>query len=190
MAVKHFPRDLQEVIRFHGHFCGGITIGYRAAKAGLERLGVRRAEDEEIVAIVENDSCAADAVQVLTGCTFGKGNFYFRDWGKHVYTFALRPSGRAVRVSQKPGPHLSAEQMLAAPAGKLFWIEETKIELPPVAQIRSSVVCARCGEPVMESRTRKRNGKVLCIPCVARGQQNGSRPPLRHRRGPGTDAAA
>ncbi|NJD56865.1 MAG: formylmethanofuran dehydrogenase, partial [Nitrospirae bacterium] len=58
-----------------------------------------RAEDEEIVSIVENNSCAVDAVQVMTGCTFGKGNLIFRDYGKQVYTFARRPSGKSIRIS-------------------------------------------------------------------------------------------
>jgi formylmethanofuran dehydrogenase subunit E len=46
-----------------------------------------------------------DAVQVMTGCTFGKGNLIFRDYGKQVYTFIKRPSGRSVRIVvhwQKP----------------------------------------------------------------------------------------
>ncbi|MCX7804068.1 MAG: FmdE family protein [Planctomycetota bacterium] len=94
--------DLAETVRFHGHMCPGLVIGYRATKEALARLGARRAEDEEIVAIVENDSCSVDAVQWLSGCTFGKGNFFFRDYGKQVFTFALRGSGRAVRVALKP----------------------------------------------------------------------------------------
>ena len=60
-----------------------------------------KASDEELVAIVENDSCAVDALQVLTGCTFGKGNLIFRDYGKQVYTFFQRPSPEAVRISVK-----------------------------------------------------------------------------------------
>jgi len=64
-----------------------------------------RSEDEELVAIVENNSCAVDAVQVMTGCTFGKGNLIFKDYGKQVYTFIKRPSGKSLRISvhwQKP----------------------------------------------------------------------------------------
>ncbi|NIP44160.1 MAG: formylmethanofuran dehydrogenase, partial [candidate division Zixibacteria bacterium] len=53
----------------------------------------------ELVAVVENDSCAVDAVQVLTGCTFGKGNLFFRDYGKQVYTFFRRPSGDFLRIA-------------------------------------------------------------------------------------------
>ena len=182
MKPKQHPRDLQQIIDFHGHFCGGITIGYRASKEGLRRLGAHRATDEEVVAIVENDSCAVDAVQVLTGCTFGKGNLFFRDHGKHVYTFALRPSGRAVRVSRKPGLRMSADEMLAAAANEMFWVEEMVIDLPAPARIHDSVVCSRCGEPVMTTRTRRRGDKHLCIPCATRNRGTVPRPPVRNPR--------
>ena len=76
------PEDFRACVRFHGHICPGLAIGYAAVKAGSRVLGLSTAEDEEIVAFVENDSCAVDAVQVLLGCTFGKGNLIFRDWGK------------------------------------------------------------------------------------------------------------
>ncbi|MBM4036552.1 MAG: formylmethanofuran dehydrogenase [Planctomycetes bacterium] len=190
MAEPRRPRDLEQVVKFHGHFCGGILIGYRAAKAALEHLAAGRAEDEELVAIVENDSCAVDAVQVLTGCTLGKGNLHFRDYGKHVYTFALRPSGRAVRVSRKPGRHLSHDEMLSVPADDLFWIDNMTVKLPAPARIRDSAICERCGEPVMETRTRRRGGKLLCIPCASRGAAEGKRPPLRSHRPPKAAAGA
>lgn len=176
------PEDLERCIAFHGHLCGGLLTGYRAAKAAMEILGAERAVDEEIVAIVENDSCAVDAVQVLTGCTFGKGNFIFRDYGKHVYTFAIRPSGRAVRLSRRPReetpPSLTREAdeetrrrrhhhwMLTAPVEELFHVERTTVALPPAAEVRESVVCQACGEPVMVTRTRRKSGRVLCIPCA------------------------
>jgi formylmethanofuran dehydrogenase subunit E len=63
-----------EIARLHGHECPGLAIGYRMAAAGFEALESARAEDEELVAIVENDACGVDALQCLTGCTFGKGN--------------------------------------------------------------------------------------------------------------------
>jgi formylmethanofuran dehydrogenase subunit E len=91
-------KTFDEVIEFHGHACPGLALGYRVALAALKELG-HRAEDEELVAIVENNSCAVDAVQVLTGCTFGKGNLIFRDYGKQVYTFIKRPAGKGIRIS-------------------------------------------------------------------------------------------
>ena len=96
-----FPDDFQQCVRFHGHVCPGLAIGYAAVKAGATALKLSAAIDEEVVAVVENDSCAVDAVQVMLGCTFGKGNLIFRDWGKQVFTFMDRSTCRAVRVSFK-----------------------------------------------------------------------------------------
>ncbi|MDR3590381.1 MAG: FmdE family protein [Negativicutes bacterium] len=95
---QDYPEDLRKAIDFHGHFCPGLAIGYRAAKAAMEKLQVERAEDEELVAIVETDACGIDAVQSLLGCTIGKGNLFFRDYGKQAYTIASRSQNKAVRV--------------------------------------------------------------------------------------------
>ena len=65
------PPDLQEVVDFHGHLCPGVVIGYRAVLIGLSRLEGHRSEDEELVCVVENDSCSVDAIQHMAGCTFG-----------------------------------------------------------------------------------------------------------------------
>ncbi|MDD3408957.1 MAG: formylmethanofuran dehydrogenase subunit E family protein [Methanobacteriaceae archaeon] len=87
-----------EVTKFHGHVCPGSALGYRVAKTAMIKLNVSKSGDEELVAICENDSCAVDAIQVVTGCTFGKGNFIFKDYGKHVYTFYNRENGENIRI--------------------------------------------------------------------------------------------
>ncbi len=91
-------KTFEDVIDFHGHSCPGLALGYRVAVFALKELG-ERSSDEELVGIVENNSCAVDAVQVVTGCTFGKGNLIFRDFGKQAYTFIRRPSGEGIRIS-------------------------------------------------------------------------------------------
>jgi formylmethanofuran dehydrogenase subunit E len=96
-------QDFKKCSDFHGHVCPGLVIGYKAAKAGMEILDEQRAEDEEIAAIVETDACCSDAVQVITGCTFGKGNFLYRDYGKIAFTFFSRKTGQGVRIALKPG---------------------------------------------------------------------------------------
>ena len=93
--------DYQACISFHGHTCMGVTIGYLAAKLALEQLKTIRSIDEELVAIVETDACCCDAIQVLTGCTFGKGNFFYRDYGKMAFTFGSRTTGEGVRLVLK-----------------------------------------------------------------------------------------
>jgi hypothetical protein len=51
-----------DIVQFHGHECPGLAIGYRMATAAMEALESFRAEDEELVAIVENDACGVDAL--------------------------------------------------------------------------------------------------------------------------------
>ncbi len=88
---------------FHGHVCPGLAIGFQAAKLAMSWLEEKRSMDEEVVAVVENDACCVDAIQVLTGCTFGKGNFVYKDHGKMVFTFFSRSTGQGVRLSMLPG---------------------------------------------------------------------------------------
>jgi formylmethanofuran dehydrogenase subunit E len=105
--------DFRKCEDFHGHICPGLSIGYKAAKVAMKTLEEGRADDEEIVAIVETDACSADAVQVLTGCTFGKGNFIYKDYGKMVLTLLSRKTGKGVRVAMRPGAFSPDETHLA-----------------------------------------------------------------------------
>ncbi|WP_049754089.1 FmdE family protein [Heliomicrobium modesticaldum] len=93
----------QQCVRFHGHACPGLAIGFRQALIAMEALKVKRDGDEELFAVIETDACGADAVQWLTGCTIGKGNLIYRDRGKHALTLADRKSCQAVRVVTLPG---------------------------------------------------------------------------------------
>lgn len=89
-------------VDFHGHLCPGLTVGMQAATIALREIGPH-ARDEEVVAVVETDMCGVDAIQVMTGCTFGKGNLIHRDWGKNAYSFFRRSDGKAVRIAPRPG---------------------------------------------------------------------------------------
>lgn len=91
----------KKCLDFHGHLCPGLSLGYQAAMAGMDWLSANRAEDEEVVAVVETDACGCDAIQVITGCTFGKGNFIYRDYGKTAFTFFNRQTGKGVRIARK-----------------------------------------------------------------------------------------
>lgn len=93
--------DFKKAVEFHGHFCPGLAIGYRASLIALDYFGETRSEDEELVAVVENDACGVDAVQALTGCTFGKGNLIHKDYGKQVFYFYSRTKNKGIRVSLK-----------------------------------------------------------------------------------------
>jgi formylmethanofuran dehydrogenase subunit E len=165
----------KDIIAFHGHSCPGLAIGYRMTKAGLGFLSESRSTDEELVAIVENNACGVDALQYLSGCTFGKGNLIFKDYGKHVYTLYDRKARRGVRVvsNARNVPEDVAKDrnklinwLLSAPEKEVVSLKEVRIDAPEPARIMKSVECAFCGESVMETRTRDINGKPACIPCA------------------------
>lgn len=169
----------EEVATFHGHVCPGLAMGYRMTLGALQRLADTRADDEELVAVVENDACGVDAVQYLSGCTFGKGNLIFRDYGKQVYTFFHRASGRAVRVTTADSEGMRArggagpeerekwiEWLVQAPEEEVVQVREVTMPPPEYARIRRSVNCAICSERVMETRARVWEGKFCCIPCA------------------------
>lgn len=108
--------DFEAAAAFHGHMCPGLAIGVRAARYALREIGAH-AQDEEVVALVETDMCAVDAIQALVGCTFGKGNLIHRDYGKNAFTFYRRADGKAVRLVTRPdawGPRDPADEELGA----------------------------------------------------------------------------
>ena len=94
--------DFTKCVQFHGHTCPGLAIGFQAAMTLMKRLDVRKAPDEELLAIVETDACGADAIQVMTGCTFGKGNFIFKNFGKHAFSLMDRGKRKGIRVCLLP----------------------------------------------------------------------------------------
>jgi formylmethanofuran dehydrogenase subunit E len=87
---------IKQTISFHGHWCPGLALGIRAAEWALNEMG--KGLDEEIVAVAETDMCSVDALQCLTGCTFGKGNLIHKDYGKNAFTFYRRQDGKVARL--------------------------------------------------------------------------------------------
>lgn len=85
-----------ETIAFHGHSCPGLAIGMRVAEyVRRECAGVA---PQDLLCVTETDMCGVDAIQFLTGCTFGKGNLIHRDFGKTAFTFYNRAGARAFRL--------------------------------------------------------------------------------------------
>lgn len=179
MDQANLPEDLKKAMDFHGHLCPGLMIGWRAVRAATQALGLKPSQDEELVAVVENDSCSVDAFQALLSTTFGKGNLKWLDHGKQVFTVIDRDKGRAVRVSfigdrkkhQKPDGSTDREafmsELLTAPQEELFAVREVEPQPPQEAQIEPSIACARCGEPTQKSKMVEVAGQLLCRTCAA-----------------------
>ena len=195
MSTAISPEQVEAAIAFHGHWCPGLAMGIRAAEVALRDFG--KSGDEEIVAVVETDMCGVDAIQFLTGCTFGKGNLIYRDHGKNAFTFYRRRDEKSARLVAKPNrfadsmPELGklsakkekeglapeekaqwqglreelSRRIMEADLDDLFDTKEPTWKIPRKARILSTLVCEECGEPVMESRTRRLQERTLCIPC-------------------------
>jgi formylmethanofuran dehydrogenase subunit E len=61
----------------------------------------------------------------------------------------------------------TAYKQLQVPEDELFTVQRLQIEVPAYAPILASVTCAVCGESVMETRARIRDGKPVCISCAS-----------------------
>lgn len=186
--------DFKEAAEFHGHTCPGLAIGYRIAKYVKEHYP--RSQDEELVCIAENKSCSIDAIQFMLGCTAGKGNLLFKDYGKQAFTFYSRDKNKALRIyfrggilkgmdelRQKMvlgelGPEdrermaafrsQATEKVLSARDEDILTVEEVDIPAPEKARIHPSLKCEECGEEFMEILGRTAGGKVLCKSCFER----------------------
>jgi formylmethanofuran dehydrogenase subunit E len=186
--------DFKEAAEFHGHTCPGLAIGYRIAKYVKEHYP--RSQDEELVCIAENKSCSIDAIQFMLGCTAGKGNLLFKDYGKQAFTFYSRDKNKALRIyfrggilkgmdelRQKMargelGPEdrermaafrsQATEKVLSARDEDILTVEEVDIPAPEKARIYPSLKCEECGEEFMEILGRTAGGKVLCKGCFER----------------------
>lgn len=194
---------LKKAGELHGHFCPYVALGVRAGHLALTELGIQQNLGmEEVIAIVEINSCFADGIQMVTGCTFANNALIYRDLGKTAVTVATR-DGSAVRVAlradyadrfderfpeasalfrkivrdrQEPTPEEQAEltrlwaetslRQLDIPADELFTVQHLQIEMPAYAPILASARCSVCGENIMESRARVKNGQPICISCA------------------------
>lgn len=166
----------EKCVAFHGHECGGLTIGFQAALYAIELLGLKPEEngclsgDEELVCIAENDACGIDAIQVVLGCSVGKGNLLFHLRGKQAFSFYNRKTVQSVRLVLNPKPEgMSREESFSYfqnhKPEELFTVKETTISLPEPARIFRSEPCGCCGEITAEPMLRLQGGKLFCLDC-------------------------
>ena len=155
---------------FHGHVCGGLTIGYKAALYAIGLLGLSFSEDEQVVCITENDACGVDAIQVVLGCSVGKGNLLFHMRGKQAFSFYNRANGKSVRLVLKPRPaEMTKDEAFQyyqeCSPEDMFEVKKTTILLPERARMFDSYSCECCGEETGANWIRIAGGKKLCLDC-------------------------
>ena len=160
----------EKCVAFHGHACGGLTIGYKAAQYAIRLLNLTFSDDEEVVCIAENDACGVDAIQVMLGCSIGKGNLLFHMRGKQAFSVYNRKTGKAVRLVLKPKPEgLRKEDSLqyyqSREPEELFDVKPVALALPGKARLFGSYRCDCCGEVTGANWIRLAGEKKLCLDC-------------------------
>ena len=159
-----------DCVAFHGHACGGLTIGYQASLYAVKLLDLDFSQDEQVVCIAENDACGVDAIQVMLGCSIGKGNLLFHIRGKQAFSFYNRKTGKSVRLVLKPKPEgMTKEESFAyyqaCKPEELFEVKKTTVRLPEKARLFDSCVCSRCGEVTGVNWIRLAGEETLCLDC-------------------------
>ncbi len=160
----------EKAAAFHGHVCPGLTIGYKAALYAIDLLDLTFSKDEQVVCVSENDACGVDAIQVILGCSIGKGNLLFHMRGKQAFSFYNRKTGKSVRLVLKPNPKAmtreeSFQYYQSCDPSQMFDVKQTTIQLPEKARLFDSYVCECCGESTGANWIRLAGGKKLCLDC-------------------------
>ncbi len=155
---------------FHGHVCGGLTIGYQAALYAAKLLGLTFSQDEEVVCICENDACGVDAHPGDAGMQRREGESFVPS-ARKTGIFLLQPKNGRICSSGFKGTSGWNEPggIVCVSSGhqpeELFDVKKTVIALPEAARMFRSVKCECCGEITAENMIRLENGKSVCLDC-------------------------
>lgn len=160
----------EKCVAFHGHSCPGLATGFQAARYAIELLELTdRSGDEEVVCVTENDACGVDAIQVILGCTAGKGNLIFDLQGKMAFSFYRRDTGKSIRLVLRPTPALDRQAKLKllteGDCHDFFDVKAAPEPLPEPARILRSCTCSLCGEQMAETHAHLQDGKIVCDRC-------------------------
>lgn len=188
-------RQIEQAIAFHGHSCPGLAYGLRVAEYALGEFGRSGDEEIVAVTETDMCAVDAIQALVgcsfgkgnLLYRDVGKVAFSFFRRSDGKSRRVVRRAGGADETAEESrtlmrkmaaGDLTEAEaarlahlrerrigEILEADFEALFDVKEVPFDVPRHARIVDTLVCGRCGEPVMETRTRRANGAVLCIPC-------------------------
>jgi formylmethanofuran dehydrogenase subunit E len=189
------PEVIKEAQIFHGHWCPGLATGIRIAELALREVGSSADEEIVAVAECDNCSIDAvqflTGCTVGKGNlrieNVGKTafRFYRRSDAKAVRIVRKRrhqkqedphetdlrdryASGTLTPDEQQEYGQMrerQCESIMTADLGDLLECKSCDVPAPPRALMTDSLVCDRCGEEVMETKTRNFRGRVLCLPC-------------------------
>lgn len=197
--MKDFEEMFNTGLKFHGHKCPAMPMGLRAGMAAMKALGVERAQDKELFIKSETGKghaagCFLDGLMTATGCTYGKSNIEKLYYNKMAFTLIDTQTGRAVRVSLKPGffenalkspfvekrkagvpPQDIEPEVLAPLLDRITSLPESEfldigdvhtVDVKKGKGVFAARPCEACGELTFVNKLRQTvDGKLACIPC-------------------------
>ena len=176
---------LQRSAVSHGHLCPRQVLGVRMGLLGGLWLGIPLPQaDKRLLTFVETNGCGSDGIGVATGCQVGRRTMHVLDYGKLAATFIDTDTERAIRIT----PRLAGRKRAAfyAPEATTSWEAQLlgyqrmpDIELLTVQEVALNfslekwlskpglrVICANCGEEIMNEREVWHDGELVCRPCA------------------------
>ena len=88
----------------HGHVCGGLTIGYKAALYAIRLLKLTEADYPRVAVICESKGCPVDAFRAIFGVSGEGGSLFLHPTGESAYSVYNRKNSTAVRLVLRPAP--------------------------------------------------------------------------------------
>jgi formylmethanofuran dehydrogenase subunit E len=169
----------------HGHLCPRQVLGVRMGVYAGELLGLDLPQsDKRLFTLVETDGCLTDGIAVATGCWWGRRTMRLMDYGKSAATFVDTQNEKAIRIAPNlaartnsakyaPGAADSWQAQLEAysvmPAEELLEVHAVVLTISLQAIISKPgqrVVCAECGEDIINERYIRQGERLLCHACA------------------------
>lgn len=178
----------QSARRHRDHLCPRQVLGVRMGLYAADLLGVALPQtDKRLFTFVESDGCLTDGIAAATGCWWGSRTMYLMDYGKTAATMVDTATEQAVRVfparesrqralEYAPGApdhwHAQLEAYQVMPAEELLSYQPVRLTVSLkrlISKHGGRVVCAECGEDIINERFVLQAGRILCRPCAGSG---------------------
>lgn len=185
--LSNLTQYLEQTAALHRHLCPRQVLGVRTGMYAATLLCLTLPQaDKRLFTFVETDGCYADGVAVATGCWLGHRTMRLMDYGKAAATFVDTHTGHALRIS--PHPEARANALKCAPDAPDHWHAQlAAYQIMPDAELLTAqpvrltidmkaiisrpglrVICACCGEEIMNEREVPVDGQMLCKACAGK----------------------
>lgn len=171
----------------HHHICPRQILGLRMGLLAGKMLNVPLPDaHKRLFCFVETDGCFADGVSVATGCALGHRTLRLMDEGKIAATFVDLHGdvSRGLRVHPHADLRRRAVELMPQAQSRwhamldayqamhdeellcVQWVQLSVSLQDIISRRKLRVLCARCGEEIINGRERVIEGEPVCAACA------------------------